>query len=410
MVTTDTESDEENKVQAQSPESNDMYSLEEPSTENIIPKAQLKDMTSDSLAITADNEGDKHESFLNDLDSASDTGPVSLSQDQETEAKKTVQNEVIMVADLEKSFFSSKLEFPKDFVQPEKSEEEDHKVYLNIRRKSGLSRPRTADCGRRTHELSRRGHLRSGGDKDRGIRQRSVSYSGSEHTSYESTHSHKQPGSCQTSSTTATATHRPRHNRGGYGSDQERDHWGRGKDGSSSSKILPEPQSEPDDTSLHMQKRSNSNNSNSKNGGDVAGSQYTENMHDSQQLQHQQPSPLVLHSQNMWSANLDVVKSARKHTDYHSNHQHHQYHHHQLQQYRKHKDKGNVFNHYEVGCFLLEGKCIGYPYARTYSVMLLWRLENLLVAILKSVTLNMIHISPPPNVLSMKYKLTRSLG
>lgn len=339
------------------PESNNTSSLEEVSAPVSL---QVKNVDSDSQSTTAEDEADILGNLLHkvkDRDATSDTGSVSLLQDQEVERIKLSQNEAIMVADLEKSFFSSKTEY---IMQPEKNaahgQYEDQKVYLNIRRrKSGLILPRTTDYGsRRTHEFSRRGHFLCRG-RDKGRKQRSVSYSGSENTYYRSTcYSHKRSNNYYQPSST-TETRHPRHNRGEHGLDQGRDNCSR--------EYFPEPrqlQSEPRNESTYKKKRSNRN-INEKNEVDGAGSQcngrkqtkldfyaaehhHQEQLHQQQQPQPQpQPSPLVLHSQNMWSANLDIVKSARKYTT--GYHQHHM-----------HWDKDNAFNHYEVGCFLLEGK------------------------------------------------------
>lgn len=51
-----------------------------------------------------------------------------------------------------------------------------------------------------------------------------------------------------------------------------------------------------------------------------------------------QPSPLVVHSQNMWSSNLKTIKSSTKSKQHRDDRSH------------------QAFNHYEVGCFLMEGK------------------------------------------------------
>lgn len=55
------------------------------------------------------------------------------------------------------------------------------------------------------------------------------------------------------------------------------------------------------------------------------------------------PSPLVVHSQNMWSSKIDTVKSckAKRVTFTHKQH--------------RSENSHSTFNHYEVGCFLMEG-------------------------------------------------------
>ena len=329
------------------PEFNNASSLKEVSEALSF---QVKDIDSQS-------EADMFGGLLHkvkDHDTTSDTESVLLLHDQEPEAIKLSQSEAIMVADLEKSFFSSKPEY---LVQPEKNaahgQNEDQKVHLNIRRrKPGLAQPRTADYGSsRTHAFIRTGHWQSRGGQDRGRRQRSISYGGSEHTYRSTHHTHKQSDYYQATST--TETQHPKHNRARNGSDQVREHRVRSSD-ERSNEYFPKPhqlQSEPRNVLVYEQIRSNSNN-NSKSRGDDARSRCNGRKHTklefSATVHHQQePSPLILHSQNMWSANQDIIKSVRRNTTgYHPHHMH--------------RVKDNIFNHYEVGCFLLEGKLLGY--------------------------------------------------
>ena len=55
-----------------------------------------------------------------------------------------------------------------------------------------------------------------------------------------------------------------------------------------------------------------------------------------------QPSPLVLHSQNMWSSNIDIIKSSAKKNMANFRH--------------TERVSSQAFNHYEVGRFLMEGE------------------------------------------------------
>lgn len=63
-----------------------------------------------------------------------------------------------------------------------------------------------------------------------------------------------------------------------------------------------------------------------------------------QQREQQAPSPLALHSRNMWSAAREETAKSSRRQNRHRQHQ------------NRHKNRGKDFNHHEVGSFLMEGR------------------------------------------------------
>lgn len=297
-------------------------------------------------------------------ESEEDSPPPNTGQSQED-----VQTEVILVTDLEKEFFSDSSE---DF-SPEKSEhrqeyfedsrmEDTRSKYLDNRSNSGS----TSRCVRGGYRQRRFGgsSKRGRGRWQRGEesqQQRTSTYQGDR----QQHHHHNRRGRCYSSSSSSTTSssssgYRGRGSRGGgfrphYGRDRYR---GRENDGTvtdhHNTSRWPSRQSAEDCDQRPLAARKQQENvpksiyrdkklseSNDKPAMGVSERKESCGSH--------QPSPLVIHSQNMWSAKIDTIKSSTARRNTYVHHRHHR------------DQRGNSFNHYEVGCFLMEGTYCMFP-------------------------------------------------
>lgn len=227
-------------------------------------------------------------------------------------------NEAIMVTDLEKEFFS--LSDSSEELSPEKYPEQNTSkpVSLNIRRKSGILRSRAIKSTTRRicdgDEEKRVSNNSRGGDNagNRGQMYNGTSYGNRNHNSRK------------------WATQR-QNSRGGFRPHHGRDHKNKSRglgDGGDSMEFKNGSQS--------TERKDSKENS-------LPTSQHQCVEAKSIPISHQ-PSPLVLHSQNMWSANMDVIKSHTRRFAYHKH------------RARDNKRSATTFNHHEVASFLLDGK------------------------------------------------------